>query len=250
MPKGNGLKRSSTGSDLQVLDWIWGNGESAWKLLRAVLILLALIAFKDIFAHRDPSAIDSYLAAAMQAPPIFLGTLSPSYYSAGYLSAIIFCRLVAFAFMMSIVIKHLEETLMHIYAFGSVCRGEVRQGSDVDLLALVDGYDSRFDPDIFSVYSYGRIVDLWREGNPFAWHLFLESTLIFASDGSDFLNSLNSPGDYTACLRDCEKFYGVFCEAYDSIASRPASKVFELSTLFLSIPKHRDLFFAGCYGGS
>jgi hypothetical protein len=134
---------------------------------------------------------------------------------------------------------------MHIYAFGSVCRGDVRQGSDIDLLALVDGYDSRFDPDIFSVYSYGRIVDLWSEGNPFAWHLFLESTLIFASDGSDFLNSLNSPGDYTASLRDCEKFYGVFCEAYDSIASRPASKVFELSTLFLSIRNIATCFSLG-----
>lgn len=134
---------------------------------------------------------------------------------------------------------------MHIYAFGSICRGDVRRGSDIDLLALVDGYDPRFDPDMFSVYSYGRISDLWNEGNPFAWHLFLESTLIFASDGFDFLNSLNSPGDYTACLRDCEKFYSVFCEACDSIASRPANKVFELSTLFLSIRNIATCFSLG-----
>jgi hypothetical protein len=134
---------------------------------------------------------------------------------------------------------------MHIYAFGSICRGDIRQGSDIDLLALVDGYDSRFDPDTFSVYSYSRIVDLWSEGNPFAWHLFLESRLVFASDGSDFLNSLSSPREYTACLRDCEKFYGVFCEAYDSIISRPASKVFELSTLFLSIRNIATCFSLG-----
>jgi len=93
----------------KILDWIWGNGESAWKLLRAVLILFALIAFKDVFAHRDPWQVGSYLAAAMRAPQIFLGTLSPSNYSAGYLSAIVFCRLVAFAFMMSIVIKRLNR---------------------------------------------------------------------------------------------------------------------------------------------
>ena len=93
----------------KILDWIWGNGESAWKLLRAVVILLALIALKDVFAHRDPWQVGSYLAAGMQAPQIFLGTLSPSYYSAGYLSAIVFCRLVAFAFMMSIVIKRLNR---------------------------------------------------------------------------------------------------------------------------------------------
>ncbi len=124
---------------------------------------------------------------------------------------------------------------MHIYAFGSVCRGDVRVGSDVDLLALVDGYDPRFDPDTFSVYSYDRARELWREGNPFAWHLFLESTLVFASDDGDFLASLGSPGEYRNCVRDCEKFHDVFCEAYDSIRAGSHSNVFELSTLFLSI---------------
>jgi Nucleotidyltransferase domain len=134
---------------------------------------------------------------------------------------------------------------VHIYAFGSISRGDVCRGSDIDLLALVDSYDARFDPDIFSIYSYGRIADLWGEGNPFAWHLFLESVLVFASDGSDFLRSLKSPGDYIGCLADCEKFYGVFCEAYDSIAARPASKVFELSTLFLSIRNIATCFSLG-----
>ena len=75
---------------------------------------------------------------------------------------------------------------MHIYIFGSICRGDLREGSDIDLLALVEGYDSRFDPDTFSVYSYSRIADLWAEGNPFAWHLFLESRLVFASDQRTF----------------------------------------------------------------
>jgi predicted nucleotidyltransferase len=67
---------------------------------------------------------------------------------------------------------------MHIYAFGSLCRGEVSRNSDVDLLALVDGFDERFNPEIYSIYSYRRIEELWREGNPFAWHLSLESRLV------------------------------------------------------------------------
>ena len=60
---------------------------------------------------------------------------------------------------------------MHIYAFGSLCRGEVDFGSDVDLLSIIEGPDSRFDPDVFAKYSYDRIRSLWKEGNPFAWHL-------------------------------------------------------------------------------
>lgn len=134
---------------------------------------------------------------------------------------------------------------MHIYVFGSICRGDLREGSDIDLLALVDGYDSRFDPDTFSVYSYSRIGDLWAEGNPFAWHLFLESRLVFASNQRDFLKALGSPEEYVNCVRDCEKFYFVFEEARESILSHAKSRVFELSTIFLSIRNIATCFSLG-----
>lgn len=35
---------------------------------------------------------------------------------------------------------------MHIYAFGSICRGEIDKNSDIDLLAIVDGFDARLWP--------------------------------------------------------------------------------------------------------
>jgi Nucleotidyltransferase domain len=134
---------------------------------------------------------------------------------------------------------------VHIYVFGSICRGDLRKGSDIDLLALVKGYNRRLDPNSFSIYSYGRISDLWTEGNPFAWHLFLESRLVFASDQSDFLKSLGPPGEYANCARDCEKFYSVFEEARASISLRPTSNVFELSTIFLSIRNIATCFSLG-----
>ncbi len=134
---------------------------------------------------------------------------------------------------------------MHIYVFGSICRGDLREGSDIDLLALVEGYTTRLDPDTFSIYSYGRISDLSAEGNPFAWHLFLESRLVFASDQSDFLKSLGSPEEYVNCARDCEKFYSVFEDASASISLRATTKVFELSTIFLSIRNIATCFSLG-----
>ena len=124
---------------------------------------------------------------------------------------------------------------MHIYAFGSICRGDISLGSDVDLLAIVEGYDSRIDPDMFSIYSYKRIQELWHEGNPFAWHLSLESRLLFSSDQLDYLKALGSPEPYKNCVQDCEKFFTLFCEAYDSLIANSNSKVFDLSTVFLSI---------------
>lgn len=124
---------------------------------------------------------------------------------------------------------------MHIYAFGSICRGEVNAGSDIDLLAIVDGRDNRFDIDTYSVYSYDRVKELWTEGNPFAWHLHLEAKPIFLSDDCDFIADLKEPSDYTNGIRDCEKFYSIFKDALNSVKSDTSSQTFDLSTIFLSI---------------
>lgn len=124
---------------------------------------------------------------------------------------------------------------MHIYAFGSICRGDVDDQSDVDLLAVVDGVDQRFDPEAYSIYSYDRLNDLWQEGNPFAWHLSLESRLVYSSDNKDYLKWLDVPNSYKNCEGDCLKFFELFKEASRSIVIGENSRVFDLSTIFLSI---------------
>lgn len=131
---------------------------------------------------------------------------------------------------------------MHIYIFGSLCRGEITVGSDVDMLALVDGQDARFDPDLFSIYSYKRVGELWSQGNPFAWHLAVESRLVFASDGVDHIDQLGMPSPYHDYVNDCVKFYTLFLEARESLTRDKRAMVFDLSTIFLSI---RNL--ATCY---
>src|SRR6266567_2727843 len=116
---------------------------------------------------------------------------------------------------------------MHIYAFGSLCRGEVSFGSDVDVLAITEGFDSRFDPDAFSIYSYKRICDLWKDGNPFAWHLATEAKLIFASNGINFLAELGAPSQYTRCAEDCLKFARLYEHAIEALKKEECSAVFE-----------------------
>jgi len=124
---------------------------------------------------------------------------------------------------------------MHIYAFGSICRGDIVAGSDVDLLAVFEGHDSRFDPAVYSIYSYDRLKDLWSEGNPFAWHLSLESRLVYASNEMDYLKYLGMPDKYSQCSRDCHKFYSLFKESRESLEKINSSRIFDLSTIFLSI---------------
>ena len=133
----------------------------------------------------------------------------------------------------------------HIYAFGSVCRGDVSNDSDVDLLAIVNGRDKRFNPEVFSVYSAERIQALWNEGNPFAWHLALEARLLFSTEPTDLLLCLGRPKPYQKCAGDCTKFANLFDEAYGSLLSQASSTVFDLSMVFLSIRNIATCFSLG-----
>ena len=93
----------------KVLDLIWGNGESTYKLLRAALFALVFIAIYDVFGFRDPHTIGSYTQAFFESPQVLLGTLSREEYSKGYLAAILFVRLILFGFFMAILIKRFNR---------------------------------------------------------------------------------------------------------------------------------------------
>lgn len=130
----------------------------------------------------------------------------------------------------------------HYYAFGSLCRGEIDPASDIDLLACISTARPEIDPKKFSIYTYERLEKLWREGNPFAWHLHLESRLIFSSDGSDFLTELGVPSAYSRSSEDCVKFRKLFTESYKALTKSQNSAIFHLSCMFLATRN-----FATCY---
>lgn len=124
---------------------------------------------------------------------------------------------------------------MHIYAFGSVCRGEIDQGSDVDMLACIDGSETTIDANQFSIYTYDKLRELWLIGNPFVWHLHLESKLIFSSDGIDFFSELGTPSKYKDIKSDLAKFSELFNGARDALLAGPENAVFNLSCIFLAV---------------
>lgn len=123
-----------------------------------------------------------------------------------------------------------------------MCRGEIDLSSDIDLLAIVEGNDANFNPNDYSIYSYSRIEELWREGNPFAWHLFLEAKMIFSSDKSDFMQGLGKPASYTNGVEDCKKFKNIFISACKSLDQSTLTQIFDYSSVFLSIRN-----FASCF---
>jgi len=95
--------------EFKALDKIWGNGESAFKLVRSTIAVLVLMSLIDVLAFRDPKQIQSYLQAVALTPQLFLGTVSPTHYSSLYLTAILVVRLVAVGFFLSIIIKRFNR---------------------------------------------------------------------------------------------------------------------------------------------
>lgn len=132
--------------------------------------------------------------------------------------------------------------LLHVYAFGSICRGEISAGSDIDLLAVTTGPANELSRSQFSIYSHSKIARIWEDGNPFAWHLHLESRLIYSSDSRDFISTLGPPATYSRAREDCERFLALFSHARASANCDRASVVFDLSAAFLGLRN-----FSSCY---
>jgi hypothetical protein len=130
----------------------------------------------------------------------------------------------------------------HVYVFGSLVRGDYDNYSDIDLLALVSSYNEKYDINKFSIYSYNRIKELWNQGNPFAWHLSIESKLIYSSDGKDFIAELGSPSDYKNAAHDCNKFLTLYLDSKRSLLNNTNSVVFEISNIFLAIRNFSTCF--------
>ncbi|WP_052593390.1 nucleotidyltransferase domain-containing protein [Aureispira sp. CCB-QB1] len=135
---------------------------------------------------------------------------------------------------------------MYIYAFGSVCRGEIDPSSDIDLLVVINKTEQnpyrQFNMEQYSVYSFERLNKIWIEGNPFAWHLYTEAKFLFSDNGENLLENIPPPSPYTNEERDCKKFYNLFLESMDSLKENPNSQIFDLSMIFLAIRN-----FASCY---
>jgi hypothetical protein len=93
----------------KTLDFIWGNGESAYKLVRSIFIVLALMTLYDVFVFKDATKINNYWNSFLMTPEIFLGVTSPLNYHKFYLALIVLTRLLAIGFFISILIKRFNR---------------------------------------------------------------------------------------------------------------------------------------------
>lgn len=95
--------------EFKLLDLIWGNGESSWKLFRAVFVVLLIISGVHVIAFGNPSLVESYVEAFLMSSQIFLGVKNPTEYPESYVTVILLIRLIMFGFFMSIMIKRFNR---------------------------------------------------------------------------------------------------------------------------------------------
>lgn len=95
------------------LHLLWGNGESAIKLLCSVLALFSLMAIYDAIHVADPSQLRSYWHGICTAPEVFLGTRTFPQYAYWYVTTVAIARLLSFAAFTSILLKRCERYANH-----------------------------------------------------------------------------------------------------------------------------------------
>lgn len=95
--------------EFKLLDLIWGNGESALKLIRFSIVIMLIITFVDVFKFGNPDQFSSYVNVFLKSPQILLGVELPNYKETWYVTTILFIRLVLFGFFMSIIIKRFNK---------------------------------------------------------------------------------------------------------------------------------------------
>jgi hypothetical protein len=92
-----------------VLDFIWGNGESIFKLLRSIFLNILVIAAYDTNTKGGPLNIGFYWDSLQIAPAVFLGVLSPQNFTTEALSIITGAKLVSIALLTALLVKRFSR---------------------------------------------------------------------------------------------------------------------------------------------
>lgn len=95
--------------EFRALDLLWGNGESALKLIRFATILVVLLAFYDVFTNKDPDRVSHYIEALVRAPQTIFGVGETSHIPPVLLTTLTIARLVLVAFFISIIVKRFNR---------------------------------------------------------------------------------------------------------------------------------------------
>lgn len=88
-----------------ILHFVWGNGESVFKLLRSIVIAVVIIAIYDAGSLSAQATVNDYWESLKLAPGIFLGTVLRDHHSIAAASSIVATKLVALSLLTALLVK-------------------------------------------------------------------------------------------------------------------------------------------------
>ncbi len=87
-------------------DFVWGNGESLGRLLRCALLVLIAMTVFDVVKFGSPNLMNSWGTSFVRSFEMFMGVpFDPVGYPKPYVAIMTLVRLIAIAFLLSIVFK-------------------------------------------------------------------------------------------------------------------------------------------------
>lgn len=95
--------------DFKIQEFVWGNGEMPWYLLRTGFFVWLLMTIVDGIVFKKSFNLLEYWNSFLVMPSVFLGIEKPINYSNLYLSLIALCRLIGIALFMSIILKRFNR---------------------------------------------------------------------------------------------------------------------------------------------
>jgi len=136
--------------------------------------------------------------------------------------------------------------LIAAYLFGSAGRGQIDDLSDLDILAIVEnnqgkvaevavtqlipGQYAHLKPSI-SWYGAARVIEMFRNGELFAWHLYQESVPLF--DPSGLLVKLGQPAVYKDSLQDMLSFRSILQGIPTQVQNSSVNAAYEAGLVYI-----------------
>ena len=90
--------------EFKLLDVLWGNGESIFKLVRSITFAVAAVALYDLITAVNSPDLAACLVSIKQAPAVFIGVL-PKNYPPLALALIAGSRYISLALLTALLVK-------------------------------------------------------------------------------------------------------------------------------------------------
>jgi hypothetical protein len=121
-----------------------------------------------------------------------------------------------------------------IYIFGSLITGNIDSGSDVDVLVIDESRYRNKYPSDWSFYTQERILELFKQGTLFAWHVYTESICIHPKDSEGFLYSIGKPSNYGNARSEIDSLLRIAIDSVNELKNNSPSWVFELGLIYMA----------------